>query len=112
MAPKKTAGKGGNKKQKPVEVKLLPSKDVLSNRIYANFAAVSHSTKFDFTVTFCDVGPVGDIKKVIEGGGEHKIPIVAEIAVPAELVPNLIRALQDQYKFYEKTIMASKKKEK
>jgi hypothetical protein len=112
MAIKKTAGKTENKGPKPVEVKLVPSNDVSSNRIYANFASVSHTIKYDFSIRFCDVAPFEDVKQVIESGGEHKIPIVAEIAIPSELVPGLINALRAQYKLYEKAIKKPEKKEK
>ena len=39
---------------KQINFTIIPDESTESNRIYANFCAVSH-TPFDFTLTFCEV---------------------------------------------------------
>lgn len=99
MATKKMA----KNKVKGVEVKLLPNEDIIENRIYSNYVDVIRSP-YDFTLRFCDATPVRDIKKLKENNNEHQIPIVAEIAIPLEIMPALIKALQSQYKKYKDDI--------
>ena len=65
-------------------------------REYANFCAVAH-TPFDFTLTFCDVGPLSERDiKTAEASQTVRAPIVTRIALPFSVVPGLIAALQEQ----------------
>jgi len=108
MPSKKTA-------QKSIQVKVIPDPDMELNypRVYANYAAVQ-STPFDFTIRFCDAMPIFDPPNKGAGMLEKRIPIVAEIIVPVNILPSLINALQqnyDQYlKAYAEPIVLEKKK--
>jgi len=93
-------------KKKGVEITIQPTYNMPSSRVYSNFAEVSLSPS-DFTLRFCDVTPITNMKKVEEAGGVHNVPVVAEIAVPFDFVPNLIKALSSQYKSYQKTTGAT-----
>ncbi len=84
-----------NEQQERVEIKVVPDNSGESKRIYANFVAVNQSA-YDFSLRFCDASPVHDIKKVMENNRIHLAPVVAEIAIPFEVVPGLIKALQNQ----------------
>ncbi len=101
--PTKKATKTG----KAIEVKFIPSDELISNRLYANYVQITHSP-FDFTLRFCDAIPISDLKKVVENEGIHKIPLVAEIAIPLNLMPALIEALQTQHKNYKDGIEGKK----
>ena len=79
-----------------MEISVAPDDTATSRRIYSNFVAVNQSAH-DFSLRFCDASPVHDIKKVIDNNGIHLAPVVAEIAIPWEIVPGLIKALQNQY---------------
>ena len=92
--------KKATKIDKGIKVNLIPSDEIMSNRLYSNHVQVIQSP-FDFTLQFCDVTPILDVKKVVEDKGDHKIPLVAEIAIPFELMPNLIKALQSQLEKYQ-----------
>ena len=61
--PTKKATKTG----KAIEVKFIPSDELISNRLYANYVQVTHSP-FDFTLRFCDAPSILDVKKVIKDG--------------------------------------------
>jgi hypothetical protein len=77
------------------EIKIMPDSTLESKRIYANFAIVSKSP-FDFSIQFCNVPPISDIHQVEKKGFVHYAPVVAEIAVPKEMIPGLIEALTTQ----------------
>lgn len=83
----------------PVEIKLVPSDEIHPTREYSNYILVSHSPH-DFSLKFCDATPVTDINKVKQNGGNHYIPVVREIAISPNVIPGLIKALQDQFKKY------------
>jgi len=72
-----------------------------NRRTYANFCAVAH-TPFDMTLTFCDVRPLSehDIKNA-EASQTVRAPLVARIAIPFQVVPGLIQALQDQLRTFQ-----------
>jgi hypothetical protein len=42
------------------------------------------------------VSPISDIQKVEKNGFVHNAPIVAELALPKEMIPGLIEALASQ----------------
>ena len=87
------------KKDEPVELKLVVDHSLPSERIYANYMEVQ-STPFDLSLTFADAGPVRDLESA-KASGIYNIPVVAEIVVPAGIVPAMIKALADQYKKYK-----------
>lgn len=77
------------------EIKIMPDRNLESKRIYANFAVVSKSP-FDFSIQFCNVSPISDINQLEKNEFVHYAPIVAEIAIPKEVIPGLIEALTSQ----------------
>jgi hypothetical protein len=83
---------------KQINFTIVPEEtDAASGRReYANFCAVAH-TPFDLTLTFCDVRPLSerDIKSA-EATQTVQAPVVARIALPFNVVPGLISALQEQ----------------
>ena len=83
------------KKEMVVELKLKADGSMPVRRQYSNYVEVAHSP-YDFTLRFCDVGPVGNVAELAAKGGEHKVPVVSEIAIPFQIVPGLIQALQRQ----------------
>ena len=86
-----------------LEVTVIPSDAIVSKRIYSNFVMVTQSPH-DFSLRFCDAPPIYDIDKVVNNG-IHPAPIVAEIIIPFNVMPNLIKVLQTQY---EKHLKVSK----
>ena len=53
---------------------------------------------------FSDITPIYDFKELESAGtAEYKVPIVAEIVVPVNLVPSMIKALQQKYNEYQDT---------
>lgn len=73
------------------------------DRVYANFCAVSH-TPFDFTLTFCEMQPLNEKEfKNVPEGTTHTIqaPVKVKIVVPAQLVPALAAALQENMRIYQ-----------
>jgi hypothetical protein len=92
------------KKDKALFVKLMPNEDLDINREYANYVEVSQ-TPYDFSLKFCDANPFHGNKEQIKNNNvEHPIPIVAEIAIPFQIVPDLINALKSQWNAYKKNI--------
>jgi hypothetical protein len=78
-----------------INFSIVPD-DTNGRREYSNFCAVSH-TPFDLTLTFCDVRPLSesDIKGA-EVTQTVKAPVVSRVALPFNVVPGLIAALQEQ----------------
>jgi hypothetical protein len=72
-------------------------------RIYANFCAISH-TPFDFTLSFCEVLPLSD-KDIQQAQADHivRAPVRAKVAVPLQVVPNLIAALQEHMRVFSES---------
>lgn len=87
---------------KPQIIQIIPSKEIVSERIYSNFVSISHS-QYDTTLTFCDVLPIDDTQKM-EIGKTKKLnaPIQAEIVIPNSLVEPLIKALSVNYEKHAK----------
>jgi hypothetical protein len=74
-----------------------------SERVYANFCAVSH-TPFDFTLTFCEVRPLSEKDLADAPEGTTKIigaPVKAKLVIPVQLVGPLAAALQENLKMYQ-----------
>lgn len=84
-----------------LEVTLMPSDAIVSKRIYSNFVMVTHSPH-DFSLRFCDASPIYDIDKVAANNSIHPAPVVAEIVIPFDVMPNLIKVMQTQYEKYLK----------
>ncbi|MBN1572850.1 MAG: DUF3467 domain-containing protein [Deltaproteobacteria bacterium] len=89
---------------KTIDVKVIPTRDTESKRIYANYFTVNHGP-FDFTFTFCDARPpLTDTEKndVIDS----KImaaSVQVEIAIPIGLMEPIIKALKTNYDIYKKS---------
>ena len=85
---------------KQINFTIVPDDSVDTPRAYANFCAVNH-TPFDFTVTFCDMAPLSE-KDIRAAEAEHVVraPIKARIILPPQVIPNLIGALQEQFRIY------------
>ena len=88
---------------KQINFTIVPAEDAAespSPRTYANFCSIAH-TPFDFTLTFCEVMPLSD-KEIREAESEHVVraPVKARIVLSPQVVPNLIAALQEQFRIY------------
>jgi hypothetical protein len=81
--------------RKQINFTIVPDDAGDGARIYANFCAISH-TPFDFTLSFCEVLPLSE-RDINQAQSEHVVraPVRARIAVPLQMVPNLIAALQE-----------------
>ncbi len=90
--------------EKPsISFKIVPAEDPSVPRIYANFCSIQNSP-FDFTLTFCDVHPLGDKElQEAQGTGFVKAPVKARLVVPVQMLPGLITALQDNYRMYQES---------
>jgi len=97
-------------KVRGIEVTLVPDGDIPPSRIYSNYVQVAQ-TPYDFSLRFCDATPVSN-SNVVEGKVTHPIPIVAEIAIQFNLMPEFIKALQTQYKTYKDLVEGVRKAKK
>ena len=74
-----------------------------SESVYANFCAVNH-TPFDFTLTFCQMKPLKekDVEEAPEGATRTvRAPVKVKVVVPAQLIPALGAALQENWRIYQ-----------
>jgi len=98
--------------RKPFKIKLVPDPDLVLPypRYYSNFVEVNH-TPFDFALRFCDVLPIYEKPEELQRGKEleKRIPIKAEIVIPKDVFPNLIKTMQEQYDRYMKDYGGDKK---
>jgi hypothetical protein len=87
---------------------VVPDEDATVPRVYSNFCAIQNSP-FDFTLTFCDMLPLGE-KQVKEAQSTHlvKAPVRARLVVPVQMVPGLIAALQDNFRQYQESFAPPK----
>lgn len=86
-----------------VSFKIIPDEDETVPRLYANFCSIQNSP-FDFTLSFCDVHPLGDRElKQAQETGFVKAPVRARLVVPVQMLPGLITALQDNYRMYQES---------
>ncbi|MBW2708091.1 MAG: hypothetical protein JRD04_02210 [Deltaproteobacteria bacterium] len=90
--------------EQSIDVTLAPSDDIIPHRVYSNYVQVTQ-TPHDYSLRFCDATPIYDVEKVAENDGVFPIPVVAEIVIPLEVMPSLIKTLQAQY---EKRLKISK----
>lgn len=104
MAAKKATGKKAPSKKakmaksEGIDVKVNPSFETPQTRVYSNFMQITQ-TPYDFSIKFCDATPLKD-KSSSGKTITHNIPVVVEVAVPFNVVPGLIRALQTQWDEY------------
>ena len=82
--------------------KFVPDTTRISQRTYANFAAV-RTTGIDITISFCDIVPPSkeEVEKA-KKGEEILIPTQCQVAIPISMAPSLIEALKMQYEFSQK----------
>jgi hypothetical protein len=88
---------------KQINFSIVPEDSGDVPRVYANFCAISH-TPFDFTLAFCEVLPLSE-KDIHEAEAQHVVraPVRAKIAVPLQVVPNLIAALQEHMRIFSES---------
>ena len=89
--------------RKQINFTIVPDDSGDLPRTYANFCAISHSP-FDFTLSFCEVMPLTE--KDIQGAEANhviKAPVRAKVAVPLQVVPALIAALQEHMRVYSES---------
>ena len=89
--------------RKQINFTIVPDDSGVAPRVYANFCAISH-TPFDFTLSFCEVMPLSE-RDIQAAQAEHvvKAPVRAKIAVPLQVVPNLIAALQEHMRVFSES---------
>ena len=94
-AAKKTVKKAAQ--VKTVGVKIVPDRETSPGRVYSNYMAMTQSP-YDFTLRFCDAPPIWEeeLEESVKNM-ELKIPVVAEIVIPFDMVPGIINALGSQY---------------
>lgn len=82
---------------------VVPDEDPSVQRIYSNFCAIQNSP-FDFTLTFCEMQPISD-REIQEAETTHvvKAPVKARMVVPAQMIPGLIAALQENFRLYQES---------
>jgi hypothetical protein len=87
--------------KKSVNFTVVPEDDSSTPRIYSNFCSIQHSP-FDFTLTFCEMLPMGE-KEIREAESTHtvKAPVKARLVIPAQLVPGLVAALQENHRLFQ-----------
>jgi hypothetical protein len=89
--------------RKQVNFTILPDEGSERERVYANFCAVAH-TPFDFTLTFCEVLP--PTEQELRDAQDNQVlraPVKARVAIPVQLMPNLIGALQEHMRIYSES---------
>ena len=89
---------------KQINFTIVPADDDnQAPRTYANFCSIAH-TPFDFTLTFCEVMPLSE-KEIKDAEVEHVVraPVRARIVVPVQFVPNLIAALQENWRVFSES---------
>ncbi len=101
MTDKKTTEKS-TKASEGIKVTLEPNENISPRRIYSNYIQVAQ-TPYDFSLRFCDAIPLS-VNNNDSGEVTHSIPIVAEIAIPFNLMPGFINALKTQYRLHEDNI--------
>ena len=81
--------------RKQINFTIVPDDSQDVPRTYANFCAIAHSP-FDFTLSFCEVLPLSE-KDIQAAEADHVVraPVRAKIALPLQVLPNLIAALQE-----------------
>ena len=90
-------------KKASVNFTVVPEDTSDVPRVYSNFCAIQNSP-LDFTLTFCEMLPPTE-KQLREAQTSHvvKAPVRARLVVPAQMIPGLIAALQDNYRGYQES---------
>jgi hypothetical protein len=89
--------------KRAVNFTVVPDEDPAVPRTYSNFCAVQNSP-FDFTLTFCDMLPIGE--REIREAQETQVvraPVRARIVLPVQMIPGLIGALQENFRLYQES---------
>ena len=80
---------------------IVPDESQPAPRTYANFCAIQHSP-FDFTLSFCEVQPLSEAEvTAAQASGVVKAPVRARLALPVQMIPGLIAALQENFRLYQ-----------
>jgi hypothetical protein len=89
--------------KRSVNFTVVPDDTPAIPRTYSNFCAVQNSP-FDFTLTFCDMLPIGE-KEIREAQSTQVVraPVRARLVVPAQMIPGLIAALQENFRLYQES---------
>ena len=92
-----------DEKPQHLDFTIVPDDDAQPSRVYSNFCAIQNSP-FDFTLTFCEMLPPSE-KQLREAQATHvvKAPVRARLAIPVQMVPGLIAALQDNFRIYQQS---------
>lgn len=91
------------KEKKAINFTIVPEDDATVPRVYSNFCAIQNSP-FDFTLTFCDMLPLGE-RQIQEAQSSQlvKAPVRARLVVPVQMIPGLIGALQENFRLYQES---------
>jgi hypothetical protein len=87
--------------KKSVNFTIVPDDDATVSRVYSNFCSIQHSP-FDFTLTFCDMQPIGE--REVQAAQQSELlraPVRAKMVMPVQVIPGLIAALQENFRLYQ-----------
>jgi hypothetical protein len=89
--------------KRSINFTVVPDEAGSVPRVYSNFCAIQNSP-FDFTLTFCEMQPISD-RQIQEAEVTHvvKAPVKARMVVPAQMIPGLIAALQENFRLYQES---------
>ena len=87
---------------KPKGPRFISDSERINNRIYSNHIEV-RNTGLDFTISFMDVPPPtkADLK-LLRADKDIPVPLQCQVAIPNDLIPSLIEALQTNYEKFQK----------
>ena len=90
-------------KKKSINFTIVPDEREEVPRVYSNFCSIQNSP-FDFTLTFCEMQPVGE-KELESARDSHivKAPVRTRMVVPVQMIPGLISALQENFRLYQES---------
>jgi hypothetical protein len=87
--------------QKSLKIKLnLPQE--LRHGVYANYMIVQH-TPYEFQVHFAYIMPSQ------EGSDAIEADVVAKVNIPTELMPGMIRALEENFQKFRENVKKTEK---
>jgi len=89
--------------KKAINFSIVPDEGAGVSRVYSNFCSIQYSP-FDFTLTFCEALPITE-RELKEAASTHvvKAPIKVRLAVPFQMIPGLINALQENFRLYQES---------
>ncbi len=91
-------------RKEAVNFTIVPDEGASVPRVYSNFCAVQN-TPFDFTLTFCEMLPLGE--REMRSAQERQVvtaPVRARVVLPVQMVPGLISALQENFRLYQESL--------